>query len=128
MSVLCQRVPPWLTLGTVAGNLRPKARILRDRPKKPDVCQDLQRIPIIHQGSWQNSQGREQCLGYEPVRAAQNKCAMGDTEVQLLAVQFCRDNMLPQVSELDSKIDANLLLKLALRNHWMYDTRNLGIE
>lgn len=26
MSVLCQRVPPWLTLGTVAGNLRPKAR------------------------------------------------------------------------------------------------------
>lgn len=81
MSVLCWRVPPWLTSGTVAGNPRPKERILRDRPKKPHICQDLQKIPIIHHGGWQNSQGRESYVDYEPVPAAQNKCAMGDTEV-----------------------------------------------
>lgn len=34
LCLLCWCVPPWLTLGTLAGNLKLKARILRDTPKK----------------------------------------------------------------------------------------------
>lgn len=46
----------------------------------------------------------------------------------LLAVQFCRDNVILKVPEADSKIDANLLLKVALRNHWLYDCNTQGLN
>lgn len=46
----------------------------------------------------------------------------------LLAVQLCRDNVILKVPEADSKIDANLLLKVALRNHWQCDCNTQGLN
>lgn len=46
----------------------------------------------------------------------------------LLAVQLCRDNVILKAPEADSKIDANLLLKVALRNHWLYDCNTQGLN
>lgn len=46
----------------------------------------------------------------------------------LLAVQFCRDNVILKVPEAVSKIDANLLLKVAQRNHRLYDCDTQGLN
>lgn len=46
----------------------------------------------------------------------------------LLAAQLCRDNVILKAPEADSKIDASLLLKVALRNHWLYDCDTQGLN
>lgn len=46
----------------------------------------------------------------------------------LLAEQLCRDNVILKAPEADSKIDANLPLKVALRNHWLYDCNTQGLN
>lgn len=47
---------------------------------------------------------------------------------ELLALQFCRDIVILKVPEADSKTDANLLLKVALRNHWLHDCDTQGLN